>query len=85
VALAKRQIQTEQPFALSFQIFHLLIITHPESIMSKVRGPALYRLVPSKTLFMLCDVQEKFKPAIPLLSSLIENTTKLVRQREVTG
>ncbi|XP_039492806.1 isochorismatase domain-containing protein 1 isoform X1 [Drosophila santomea] len=45
--------------------------------MSKVRGPALYRLVPSKTLFMLCDVQEKFKPAIPLLSSLIENTTKL--------
>lgn len=53
--------------------------------MSKVRGPALYRLVPSKTLFMLCDVQEKFKPAIPLLSSLIENTTKLVRQREVTG
>ncbi|XP_039492807.1 isochorismatase domain-containing protein 1 isoform X2 [Drosophila santomea] len=46
--------------------------------MSKVRGPALYRLVPSKTLFMLCDVQEKFKPAIPLLSSLIENTTKLL-------
>eukprot|EP00099_Drosophila_melanogaster_P023967 NP_651869.1 uncharacterized protein Dmel_CG11333 [Drosophila melanogaster] len=51
--------------------------------MSKVRGPALYRLVPSKTLFMLCDVQEKFKPAIPLLSSLIENTTKLLAAGKV--
>ncbi|KAH8383569.1 hypothetical protein KR009_009341 [Drosophila setifemur] len=46
--------------------------------MSKQAGSALYRLVPDKTLFMLCDVQEKFKPAIPLLGSLIENTAKLV-------
>ncbi|XP_017122761.1 isochorismatase domain-containing protein 1 [Drosophila elegans] len=43
----------------------------------------LYRLVPSKTLFMLCDVQEKFKPAIPLLSALIENTAKLLAAGKV--
>ncbi|KAH8362731.1 hypothetical protein KR084_000390 [Drosophila pseudotakahashii] len=51
--------------------------------MSKVRGSSLYRLVPSKTLFMLCDVQEKFKPAIPLLGSLIENTAKLLAAGKV--
>ncbi|XP_017067146.1 isochorismatase domain-containing protein 1 [Drosophila eugracilis] len=51
--------------------------------MGKVRGSALYRLVPSKTLFMLCDVQEKFKPAIPLLNCLIENTAKLLAAGKV--
>ncbi|XP_017007694.3 isochorismatase domain-containing protein 1 [Drosophila takahashii] len=51
--------------------------------MRKVIGSSLYRLVPSKTLFMLCDVQEKFKPAIPLLSSLIENTAKLLAAGKV--
>ncbi|XP_017039333.1 isochorismatase domain-containing protein 1 [Drosophila ficusphila] len=51
--------------------------------MSKVVGPSLYRLVPSKTVFLLCDVQEKFKPAIPLLSSLIENTAKLLAAGKV--
>ncbi|XP_016950930.1 isochorismatase domain-containing protein 1 [Drosophila biarmipes] len=51
--------------------------------MSRVGGSALYRLVPSKTLFLLCDVQEKFKPAIPLLGALIENTAKLLAAGKV--
>lgn len=39
---------------------------------------SLYRLKPNKTLFMLCDIQEKFKPAIPLIGAVIENSKKLV-------
>ncbi|XP_023167480.2 isochorismatase domain-containing protein 1 isoform X1 [Drosophila hydei] len=46
--------------------------------MSKRLIQSLYRLKPTKTLFMLCDVQEKFKPAIPLLGAVIENSNKLI-------
>lgn len=45
---------------------------------------ALYRLVPEKTVFLLCDIQEKFRPAMPLLDSLIKNTSKLVRLKKFT-
>ncbi|SPP81131.1 blast:Isochorismatase domain-containing protein 1 [Drosophila guanche] len=46
--------------------------------MRKAIGASLYRLQPEKTLFMQCDIQEKFKPAIPLMNALIENTKKLL-------
>ncbi|XP_017140129.1 isochorismatase domain-containing protein 1 [Drosophila miranda] len=46
--------------------------------MRKAIGSSLYRLQPEKTLFMQCDIQEKFKPAIPLMNALIENTKKLL-------
>jgi len=45
--------------------------------MSKI-GRSLYRLKSDNTLFMLCDIQEKFKPAIPLMGAVIENARKLV-------
>ncbi|TDG50425.1 hypothetical protein AWZ03_003014 [Drosophila navojoa] len=38
---------------------------------------SLYRLKSNKTLFMMCDIQEKFKPAIPLIEAVIENSKKL--------
>ncbi|XP_017038325.1 isochorismatase domain-containing protein 1 [Drosophila kikkawai] len=53
--------------------------------MAKALGSTLYRLVPEKTVFMLCDVQEKFKPAIPLLGALIENTAKLLAAGKALG
>ncbi|KAH8294301.1 hypothetical protein KR054_010639 [Drosophila jambulina] len=53
--------------------------------MTKGFRSALYRLVPEKTVFMLCDVQEKFKPAIPLLGALIENTAKLLAAGKALG
>ncbi|KAH8367353.1 hypothetical protein KR200_011589 [Drosophila serrata] len=53
--------------------------------MAKAFGSTLYRLVPEKTVFMLCDVQEKFKPAIPLLGALIENTAKLLAAGKALG
>lgn len=31
-----------------------------------------------KTLFLLCDVQEKFRPAIKNFDSMVKNTQKLV-------
>ncbi|KAH8330739.1 hypothetical protein KR067_006935, partial [Drosophila pandora] len=43
----------------------------------------LYRLVPDKTVFLLCDIQEKFRPAMPLLDNLIKNTTKLLAAGKV--
>ncbi|XP_001357950.2 isochorismatase domain-containing protein 1 [Drosophila pseudoobscura] len=46
--------------------------------MRRAIGSTLYRLQPEKTLFMQCDIQEKFKPAIPLMIALIENTKKLL-------
>lgn len=46
--------------------------------MSLKSGLKLYHLKPTQTVFMLCDVQEKFKPAIPLLEAVIENSKKLV-------
>ncbi|XP_064549203.1 isochorismatase domain-containing protein 1 isoform X1 [Drosophila montana] len=51
--------------------------------MAKSVGQSLYRLQPNKTLFMLCDIQEKFKPAIPLLGAVIENTKKLIEAGKV--
>ncbi|KAL7729784.1 hypothetical protein ACLKA6_014648 [Drosophila palustris] len=45
--------------------------------MSKI-GRSLYRLKADKTLLMMCDIQEKFKPAIPLMGAVIENAKKLV-------
>ncbi|XP_062127138.1 isochorismatase domain-containing protein 1 [Drosophila sulfurigaster albostrigata] len=50
--------------------------------MSKI-GRRLYRLQADKTLFLLCDIQEKFKPAIPLLGAVIENSKKLVEAGKV--
>lgn len=38
----------------------------------------LTHLNPQKTLFLLCDVQEKFRPAMPLFDKLIENAKRLV-------
>ncbi|KAH8406638.1 hypothetical protein KR222_001150 [Zaprionus bogoriensis] len=46
--------------------------------MSSKALHSLYRLMPKNTLFMLCDMQEKFKPAIPLFGAVIENTAKLL-------
>ncbi|XP_030371076.1 isochorismatase domain-containing protein 1 [Scaptodrosophila lebanonensis] len=46
--------------------------------MGRAGALSLYRLRPNKTLFMLCDVQEKFKPVMPLWSDLIENIKKLL-------
>lgn len=38
----------------------------------------LTHLNPKKTLFLLCDIQEKFRPAMPLFNNLIENAKRLV-------
>ncbi|KAH8381614.1 hypothetical protein KR093_009403 [Drosophila rubida] len=43
----------------------------------------LYRLNPERTLFLMCDIQEKFKPAIPLIGAVIENTKKLVEAGKI--
>ncbi|XP_065368056.1 isochorismatase domain-containing protein 1-like [Calliphora vicina] len=37
----------------------------------------LAHLYPKNTLFMLCDVQEKFRPAMPLFNNLIGNAKRL--------
>uniref|UniRef100_A0A1I8P2X6 Isochorismatase domain-containing protein 1 n=1 Tax=Stomoxys calcitrans TaxID=35570 RepID=A0A1I8P2X6_STOCA len=37
----------------------------------------LTHLNPQKTLFLLCDVQEKFRPAMPLFDKLLENAKRL--------
>lgn len=35
-------------------------------------------LNPKKTLFLLCDIQEKFRPGIPLFDNVVKNAAKLV-------
>lgn len=35
------------------------------------------------TLFLLCDVQEKFRPAIKNFDSMVKNTQKLVSRKKV--
>lgn len=32
-----------------------------------------------KTLFMLCDLQEKFRPGMKMFDPVVKNATKLVR------
>ena len=39
----------------------------------------LRRLDPKKTLFLLCDIQEKFRSVMPLFDGLVKNTNKLVQ------
>ncbi|XP_017856851.1 PREDICTED: isochorismatase domain-containing protein 1 isoform X1 [Drosophila arizonae] len=51
-------------------------------MVSRMRQ-SLYRLKSNKTLFMLCDIQEKFKPAIPLIGAVIENSKKLIEAGKV--
>lgn len=46
--------------------------------MSLKSGLRLYHLKPTQTVLMLCDVQEKFKPAIPIFEAVVENAKKLV-------
>ncbi|XP_039954798.1 isochorismatase domain-containing protein 1-like [Bactrocera tryoni] len=36
-------------------------------------------LNPKKTLFLLCDIQEKFRPVIPLFEGLVSNANKLTK------
>ncbi|SPP74172.1 isochorismatase domain-containing protein 1 [Drosophila guanche] len=36
-------------------------------------------LNPKKTLFLLCDIQEKFRPAMPLFDNMIKNVDKLTK------
>ncbi|XP_054739496.1 isochorismatase domain-containing protein 1 [Anastrepha obliqua] len=36
-------------------------------------------LNPKKTLFLLCDIQEKFRPVIPLFEGLLKNADKLTK------
>ncbi|ALC47845.1 CG11333 [Drosophila busckii] len=51
--------------------------------MSSKAAHSLYRLRANQTLFMLCDIQEKFKPAIPLFDALVENTKKLLEAGKI--
>lgn len=37
----------------------------------------LRHLNPKKTLFMLCDIQEKFRPGMPLFDNMVKNADKL--------
>uniref|UniRef100_A0A1B0GGC6 Isochorismatase domain-containing protein 1 n=1 Tax=Glossina morsitans morsitans TaxID=37546 RepID=A0A1B0GGC6_GLOMM len=39
----------------------------------------LRHLNPKKTLFLLCDIQEKFRSSIPLFANLLENANKLTK------
>ncbi|KAM7344043.1 isochorismatase domain-containing protein 1-like isoform 2-T2 [Cochliomyia hominivorax] len=43
----------------------------------------LSHLNPKKTLFLLCDIQEKFRPAMPLFNNLIENAKRLTTAGKV--
>ncbi|XP_060655881.1 isochorismatase domain-containing protein 1 [Drosophila nasuta] len=36
-------------------------------------------LNPKKTLFLLCDIQEKFRPGMPLFDKMVKNADKLTR------
>ncbi|XP_037945378.1 isochorismatase domain-containing protein 1 [Teleopsis dalmanni] len=36
-------------------------------------------LNPKKTLFLLCDIQEKFRPGMPLFDNMVKNANKLTR------
>ncbi|KAH8308681.1 hypothetical protein KR059_000361 [Drosophila kikkawai] len=36
-------------------------------------------LNPKKTLFLLCDIQEKFRPAMPLFDNMVKNVNKLTK------
>ncbi|XP_001959692.2 isochorismatase domain-containing protein 1 [Drosophila ananassae] len=36
-------------------------------------------LNPKKTLFLLCDIQEKFRPAMPLFDNMVKNADKLTK------
>lgn len=47
-------------------------------IMGLKSGHKLYHLLPENTLFMLCDLQEKFREAIPCYEAIVKNTKKLV-------
>lgn len=37
----------------------------------------LRHLNPKKTLFLLCDIQEKFRPGMPLFDNMVKNADKL--------
>lgn len=39
----------------------------------------LGQLDPKRTLFLLCDIQEKFRPGMPLFDKMVSNSKKLVR------
>ncbi|XP_005191955.1 isochorismatase domain-containing protein 1-like [Musca domestica] len=39
----------------------------------------LRHLNPKKTLFLLCDIQEKFRPGMPLFSNAVVNASKLTK------
>ncbi|XP_030557985.1 isochorismatase domain-containing protein 1 [Drosophila novamexicana] len=36
-------------------------------------------LNPKKTLFLLCDIQEKFRPSMPLFDNMVKNVDKLTK------
>ncbi|XP_023303390.2 isochorismatase domain-containing protein 1 [Lucilia cuprina] len=39
----------------------------------------LRHLNPKKTLFLFCDIQEKFRPGMPLFNNFVENSNKLTK------
>ncbi|XP_030387238.1 isochorismatase domain-containing protein 1 [Scaptodrosophila lebanonensis] len=39
----------------------------------------LQHLNPKRTLFLLCDIQEKFRPGMPLFDNMVKNANKLTR------
>ncbi|KAH8346341.1 hypothetical protein KR084_005918 [Drosophila pseudotakahashii] len=39
----------------------------------------LCHLNPKKTLFLLCDIQEKFRPGMPLFDNMVKNVDKLTK------
>ncbi|XP_055906740.1 isochorismatase domain-containing protein 1 [Eupeodes corollae] len=43
----------------------------------------LSKLDPKKTLFLLCDIQDKFRPAMSLFDNMVQNTNKLVNAGKV--
>ncbi|XP_013106550.1 isochorismatase domain-containing protein 1 [Stomoxys calcitrans] len=43
----------------------------------------LRHLNPKKTLFLLCDIQEKFRPGMPLFANAVQNASKLTKAGKV--
>lgn len=41
----------------------------------------LRHLNPKRTLFLLCDIQEKFRPGMPLFDNFVKNSNKLVSRK----